>query len=205
MIDLRDALEEIDSIRSQIAQGAEFRGYGPTTLAATGALALASASLQARWVPSPMHAPADYLALWIGTAAVSLALIIAEAVTRARRIHSGLAAEMLRSAVEQFVAPIVAGALLTVVLVQRSPQSLWMLPGLWEILFSLGVFASRRFLPAPVFGVGVWYLAAGTACLAHGQGEWTLSPWEMGVPFGVGQILVAAVLQFGYPRAHEDA
>lgn len=205
MIDRREALAEIDSIRSHIAQGVEFRGYGPTTLAVTGVLALLAASIQARWVPSPMGAPGDYLSLWIGTAAVSLALIIVEAVTRARRIHSGLAAEMLRSAVEQFAAPIVAGVLLTVVLTHRSPQSLWMLPGLWEVLFSLGVFASRRFLPAPIFGVGVWYLAAGSACLAYGQGAWALSPWEMGVPFGVGQLGVAAVLQFGYLKAHEDA
>jgi hypothetical protein len=73
-----------------------------------------------------------------------------------------------------------------------------MLPGLWELVFSLGVFASCRFLPRQMFAVGVWYLAAGLFCLTVGSTTRALSPWSMGVPFGVGQLLVAAVLQFGY-------
>jgi hypothetical protein len=30
------------------------------------------------------------------------------------------------------------------------------------------------------------------------------SPWEMGIPFGVGQLLVAAVLQYGFEESGED-
>jgi hypothetical protein len=44
--------------------------------------------------------------------------------------------------------------------------------------------------------VGAWYVACGLACLAFGQGTQTFSPWSMGVPFGLGQLLVAAVLRF---------
>jgi hypothetical protein len=51
----------------------------------------------------------------------------------------------------------------------------------------------------------VWYLAAGLTCLAVGSGDWALSPWSMGVPFGVGQLLVAAVLQLGYRNCHEES
>jgi hypothetical protein len=112
---------------------------------------------------------------------------------------------MIHSALEHFLPAILAGLMLTVVLVRSAPQTMWMLPGLWQILFSLGVFASCRFLPRPMFGVGVWYLSAGLACLAIGAGEWALSPWLMGVPFGVGQLLVATVLQFGYREADEQA
>ena len=78
-----------------------------------------------------------------------------------------------------------------------------MLPGLWELIFSLGVFASCRFLPRQMFAVGVWYLAAGLFCLAAGSSTQALSPWSMGVPFGVGQLLVAGVLQFGYGESLE--
>ena len=39
MRDLDKALADITAIRSQMARGAEFRGYGPMTVAATGALA----------------------------------------------------------------------------------------------------------------------------------------------------------------------
>jgi hypothetical protein len=44
--------------------------------------------------------------------------------------------------------------------------------------------------------VGAWYVACGLASLALAQGPLALSPWTMGVPFGLGQILVAAVLRF---------
>jgi hypothetical protein len=49
-----------------------------------------------------------------------------------------------------------------------------------------------------MFAVGVWYLAAGLFCLAAASTTRTPSPWAMGIPFGVGQLLVAAVLRFGY-------
>jgi hypothetical protein len=109
---------------------------------------------------------------------------------------------MIHAALEQFLPAIVAGLLLTVVLFQFTRDSLWMLPGLWQLIFSMGVFASCRFLPRQLFAVGVWYLATGLACLAFGSGERSFSPWLMGIPFGIGQLLVALVLQFGY--AHPD-
>src|SRR5258708_12195140 len=77
-----------------------------------------------------------------------------------RRIHSGLADAMIHAATEQFIPAGVAGALLTFVLFRYAPQSLWMLPGLWQIVFSLGIFASCRSLPRPMFAACAWYLAA---------------------------------------------
>ena len=95
------------------------------------------------------------------------------------------------------------GSLLTVVLLRVAPRDCWMLPGLWQLIFSLGVFASCRFLPRHMFAVGVWYLATGLFCLAAAGAARTLSPWLMGIPFGVGQLMVAAVLQFGYGESLE--
>jgi hypothetical protein len=205
MTDLHKALAEIQAIRGQLARGAEFRGYGPATVAATGVFALVAAAAQAQWLSNPAREIGGYLAIWIGTAVVSLTVISLQTIRRARRVHSGLAMEMIHSAVEHFLPAIVAGLLLTVVLWRCAPQNLWMLPGLWQVLFSLGVFSSCQFLPRQTFAVGVWYLAAGLTCLALGAGERAFSPWAMGLPFGVGQLLVAAVLQFGFRETHEEA
>jgi hypothetical protein len=79
-----------------------------------------------------------------------------------------------------------------------------MLPGLWAISFSLGVFASCRFLPRPMFAVGLWYLAAGLVCLVVESGPRELSPWAMGIAFGVGQLLVALALEYGYGDTVEE-
>src|SRR5262245_27021817 len=194
MRDLDKALADITAIRSQMARGTEFRGYGPMTVAATGALAIFAAVLQGLWLPEPTANISAYLALWVATAGLSVLLIGAEMVARTRRIHSGFADEMIHAATEQFIPAGVAGALLTVVLYRFAPQSLWMLPGLWQIVFSLGLFASCRSLPRPMLAVGVWYLAAGLASLAFANGAQAFAPWAMALPFGLGQLLMAGIL-----------
>jgi hypothetical protein len=196
MKDLQEALSVIHSIRNQVARGTEFRGYGPASIAASGVLAMLVAAMQAHWMTKPDLT--IWLAVWAGTAAVSVLLAGIETFARARRVHVGFAGEMIEAAVAQFLPAVMVGLLLTVVLVRVAARECWMLPGLWELIFSLGVFASCRFLPRLMFGVGVWYLAAGLFCLAAGSATQSLSPWTMGIPFGVGQLLVAAVLQFGY-------
>jgi hypothetical protein len=199
MKELQQALSEIHSIRNQVARGTEFRGYGPASIAVSGILALLVAAVQAQWMAAPARADLTiWLSVWAGTAAVSVLLTGVETFARARRVHVGFAREMVQSAVAQFLPAIMVGFLLTVVMMRVAAQECWMLPGLWELVFCLGVFASCRFLPRQMFAVGVWYLAAGLFCLAAGSTTRTLSPWMMGIPFGVGQLLVAAVLQYGY-------
>jgi hypothetical protein len=194
MQDLNRALTDISVIREQLARDTEFRGYGPVALAGTGFLALLVAGMQALWLKQPAAHVHLYVWLWVATAAVSLVVIGMETIQRSRRAHGDLAVPMLQSAVEQFLPAIVAGGLLTVALSRVAPQSLWMLPGLWQLVFSLGVFASCRFLPRPMFLVGVWYLACGLGCLALVPPEQRFSPWVMGIPFGIGQLMVARFL-----------
>jgi hypothetical protein len=194
MQDLDRALAEIGAIRSQLAKGARFHGFGPSAFAATGVLAILAALGQAHWMPA--IGVSAFLTLWIAVAAVSAAVIGAEMLDRSRRMHSHLADEMIVAAVLQFLPAAGAGVLLTGVLFWFAPQTLWMAPGLWQMTFGLGVFASCRFLPRGLLLVGGWYVASGLACLAFAQGPHTFTAWAMGVPFGVGQLLVAAVLRF---------
>src|SRR5258708_24122867 len=154
MNDLDKALGDISSIRRQMARSTEFRGYGPMTLAATGATAIGAAAVQALWLPEPTKNIPEYLAIWISTAVLSAALIGTEMHARTRRIHSGMADEMIRMAVEQFLPSAAVGALLTLVLVRYAPAALWMLPGLWQVIFSLREFSSCRFLPRPLVAAG---------------------------------------------------
>ena len=205
MTELRQALDDINAIRSQVARGTQFRGYGPVSVASSGILALAVAAAQSRWVQGSEHDLRLFLVIWISTAAIAVLLSALETVFRVRRVHSGLALEMILAAVEQFLPCVVVGLLLTVVLTQIAPQDSWMLPGLWAVIFSLGVFASCRFLPRQMFAVGAWYLGAGLVSLLIAAGQHTLLPWAMGIPFGIGQLLVAAVLRFGFEDAIEES
>jgi hypothetical protein len=199
MTDLTQALAEISEIRAQVARGTQFRGYGPASIAVSGTLALIVAAAQAVWIKKEGGRDVvPFLAVWVATAAVSVALTTFETIVRSRRVHSGFATEMIQSAVEQFLPAAIVGLLLTGVMLLAAPKDLWMLPGLWQLIFSLGVFASCRFLPRQMFAVALWYLVCGLTCLMIASGPRILSPWEMGIPFGVGQLLVAAVLRYGF-------
>ena len=204
MNDLNRALGDISSIRRQVARSTEFRGYGPATLAATGGIAILAATAQALWLPDPANRIAAYLAIWISTAVVSAGLIGVQMVTRTHRMHSGMADEMIRMAVEQFLPAAVAGALMTLVLAGSVPSALWMLPGLWQVIFSLGVFSSCRFLPRPMAAAGVWYVLTGMACIMLANGR-ALSPWAMGIPYGAGQLLVAGILFFTARKGSDES
>ena len=203
MTDLHKALDDISSIRRQMAHSTQFRGYGPATLAATGVIAFLAATLQSIWLPNPANHIPSYLSIWISTAVLSATLTGVQMHTRTRRIHSGLSDEMIRMAVEQFLPAVGAGLLITIALVRFVPSVFWMLPGLWQVIFSLGIFSSCRFLPRPMVAAGAWYMLTGLVCIALGDNR-ALAPWTMGLAYGAGQLLVAGILFVATPEGTDE-
>ena len=57
MRDLDKALADIFAIRSQIAAGTAFRGYGPAAVACTGGLALITSLTQHFWLDDTTAQP----------------------------------------------------------------------------------------------------------------------------------------------------
>ncbi len=196
MRDLDKALADIVAIRSQIAAGTAFRGYGPAAVAVTGAIALLTAILQFLWLADPTGHPLAFFLGWAAAAASSGVVIFVEMRARSRRHHLGLADVMVYQAIEQFLPAAAAGVLLAAMLWKFAPETLWLLPGLWQVLVSLGVFASVRSLPRSVALAGAWYFVAGFAVLLLTSQSHALSPWTMGLPFAIGQLLTAIILHF---------
>ena len=204
MSELDKALSDISSIRSQLAAGTLFRGFGPAVMAVTGCLALLTALLQSLWPATLAEEPYTYLACWSVTAVVSACLIGAEMFARSRRHHGGLADTMVLNAVEQFVPAAFAGAVTAFVLFRFAPHVLWLVPGLWQMFAALGIFAGVRILPRIVMLVGAWYFLAGATVLILASSTQSLDPWMMGVPFAAGQFLMAAVLRFASQADHDE-
>jgi hypothetical protein len=121
-------------------------------------------------------------------------MIWVEMRARSRRHHSGLADAMIHQAIEQFLPAAAAGVLLAVLLWKFAPETLWLLPGLWQILVSLGIFASVRSLPRSVAMAGAWYFLSGFGVVLLASQNHALSPWAMGLPFVIGQSAMAAIL-----------
>jgi hypothetical protein len=223
-MNVRDALSQIADIRQQVARAQSFRGYRPATTAFSAVVAIATAGLQAILLPEP-HAKVTatqtlssryetfapgafridhYLYLWFVAAMVSLVVVGVEMWVRVRRSDSDLQRDLTAAAVEQFIPALVAGLLLTIVIVQFAFESVWMLPGLWMILFAMGVFASRRVLPRFAGVIAGFYLMAGLIVLAM-QKEAGLHAWTMGAVFGIGQTAAAGMLWMTERKAVRDS
>ena len=196
MRDLDKALADILAIRSQIAAGTAFRGYGPAAVASTAGLAAITTGLQLVFLDDVTATPLKFIAGWFATALIAAALIGIEMRARSRRHHCGLADTMIYQAIEQMLPSGVAGIALAAMMLQFAPEALWMLPGLWQLLMGLAVFASARSLPSTVRLGAAWYFIAGIAVLMLASRTHTLSPLLMGAPFVIGQSLMAAILHF---------
>ena len=195
---LDDALDQIADIRRRMTGATLFRGYRSATALFSSGVAVAASTAQAVWLPRPDQHPMAYLDLWCAAACVCTA-VTAVGVWRCRSA-SPVQRELAWSAVAQLLPCLIVGGLLTYVLFAVAPAALWMLPGLWAILFGLGILASRPLLPQPVEWVGLFYLLAGLASVAWSAGHAPFSPWVMGLPFGVGQLAGAAVLYWTLER-----
>jgi len=202
-MELREALTQITEIRLQMARTEVFRGYRAVPAAFSGVVAVAAATVQMLAVPDPVSQINVYLGLWIGAAAASGLSAALEMMGRARDARLPLKRELTYLAIEQFCPCLVAGALVTMVVVRTAPDCIWILPGLWQVLYSLGIFASCRLLPRPIFGVAIFYLFSGLVTLSLSRGEHALDPWAMGLPFSIGQFLAAAVLYRTLERDHD--
>lgn len=203
-MELHEALSQISEIRQQVARGELFRGYRALPVVFSGVLAFVAASVQAFFRPSPPDGVGTFLAIWLGCAVLSAGVVAIEMIGRMRRTSSRLENERVLLAIGQFLPSVAAGGLIMLVILRFAPENAWMLPGLWAILFGLGVFASWRFLPHLIVWVGAYYLAAGLVVLAFGQGDSALAPWTIAVPFGFGQLFTAAALYWTLERRHEQ-
>src|SRR3989442_1087448 len=127
-----------------------FRGYRAASVASTGVLACAAAVFQAVSIPEPEANVMAYLRLWISVAAASVTIVGLELIVHCWRAPSQFSSHQTWQAIEQFLPCLMAGASLTWALMEYAPNSTALLPGLWAIIFSLGVCSSRRQLPPAV-------------------------------------------------------
>lgn len=202
-MELRQALAQVSEIRTQLARTETFRGYRSATVAFTGLVGVVTAVIQSIWLPRPIEQWDLYLAVWIGAAVLNATFVGIEIWSRARTGFDFTRRTTL-FAIGQFLPALLVGGLLTLVIARQATDAVWMLPGLWALVFSLGVFASCRLLPRAVAIVGAWYIACGVLALAWGQGPAALSPWIMGITFGGGQLLTAFILYCALERIPDE-
>lgn len=189
-MDVSQALEQLNEIRHHLGRSEIYRGYRSKTLGLMGITALCSAGiLQVAW---PEARPLERVGFWIAVAALNLAISAWEILGDYGNLKTDHQRRITRRTVGQFLPTMCAGAIFTMVFVTQGAD-LKLLPGLWAVIFSLGIFASRPYLPRGVGWVGAYFLATGALLLCYSNNALSQA-WYMGGVFGGGHLMLAYVM-----------
>jgi hypothetical protein len=186
-----DALGQIAQIHDHLARAEQYRGFRPLSVALSGLVGVAAAVGQP-WLVAADD-PTGFARFWLVVAAVGGGVGVIPALDAYCRREDEFARRRTRRVAGQFLPCVVAGLCVTLALGRRGGELIAYLPGLWIMLFSLGLFSARPYLPRATGWVGLFYLVAGAGLVAKAPTDLGRAGWAVGLVFAVGQFATAAV------------
>jgi hypothetical protein len=148
------ALDHLEFIRDTMERAASFTAVSGWSQVAVGTVALAAAVLAGRAASEQRAAQ-----IWLACAVIGSAIASCGMAIKARRTRTPLFSGPGRKFAWGFLPPLVAGALLTVV-IYRAGLSGW-LPGVWLLLFGTAVVTGGAFSVRVVPVMGMCFMALG--------------------------------------------
>jgi len=199
-MEIHKALNQISEIHEHLSRSEVYRGYRSVPIALSGILALAAAAAQPRF--GGFSTPEGFLYYWMAVGVVASLLAGGGIIYNYAKEKNPRVRRITRTVVGQLFPCLIAGVAICAPLLTMEDKGVFIqfLPGLWAILFSVGVFASRPYLPRMIGWVALFYLIAGTILLFLAPTGKSLSPWGMGLTFGFGQIFGAVILYWNLER-----
>lgn len=208
---LDEALSDMQAIRSQLNRVQVATCYRSATAAASGSLALGAAAIEylspkfgyfqllSVGAAVTSEKAVQFLSYWSFVAFLCVFVIAVEMGWRYWKVSAPHQRRHTRQSLAEFLPSIAVGVVLGLLIVFQQPEHAALLPGLWSILFGLGILATLKRLPTGSIWIVVHYLVAGFLCLKFGAGQQALAPWTMAATFGLGQLLAAVILQRAQP------
>jgi len=96
MTELRQALDDISAIEPRLARGTQFRGYGPLSVASSRSSRFSSPAAESA-LDGPVELRLEVIFERLDSNSRRVGVPVgAETIFRARRVHSGLAMEMIQ-------------------------------------------------------------------------------------------------------------
>jgi hypothetical protein len=191
-MEVHDALAQLDRIHDQLTKSEVYRGFRVPAVALVGCLGLLAAAGQ-QWVIEPGEGAA-FIWYWSAIGSVGALIGLGAAVRSYLFREDEFEKRRTRRVMGQFLPCLLAGGVLTAALA-RTEATVPLLPGVWAILFGLGVVAVRPHLPRAVGLVGIGYVATGAVLLARVPAE--PDGWCVGGVFGAWHLATAAALWLG--------
>jgi len=200
---VNEAIEQISEIHDHLNRTEFYRGFRSVPVALSGLAGCLAAFLQPTFLGrSP--APLTFVYYWTLVASGNLSMIILFTLYCYLFQENRLERKRTRHVWAQFSPSLVIGLLLTLSIVPLGNDVIALLPGLWAFVMSLGIFATGPFLPRMSRWMAMYYLLAGFLLLGLAQKGLAFSAWGMGLTFGLGQFIGAAILYLNLERKNDD-
>lgn len=194
MNDIEKAIADISDIRTQLAASTKFRGYAPEVVALAGFASVLIVIAQAIWPQAFGPSSYDQAVLWAAVLLASGLTVLVEALSRARHQHGGLADAMLQGAARVLLPVTLTGAVIGYGVLTHAPGAAWVLPGAWQMLIGVAIFASYATMPSGIVWPALWYLLCGAFVIMLAGASGTLTPLMCGGPLAVGHLSIAWLL-----------
>lgn len=152
------AMDDLRYIRQTMERAGAF-----TAVPGRGGVAMGCAALAAAVLASAQPTAGRWLAVWLVTAVVAVAIASWTMARKARRAGMALLEGPGRKFALSFLPPVVAGAALTAVLFRSGAVSA--IPGMWMLLYGAGVVTGGTFSVRVVPVMGLCFMAVGIAAL----------------------------------------
>ncbi|HEV8304846.1 MAG TPA: hypothetical protein VGQ25_07805 [Gemmatimonadales bacterium] len=182
------ALDNLQYIRSTMERAGSFTAVPGWGMVAVGATALA-----ATWLAGRQARDAAWLAVWLGEAALAMAIGGTALVRKARVANDSLLSGPGRRFGLGFLPPLVVGGLLTIALHQAALFRA--MPGTWLLLYGTAVVTAGAFSVRVVPLMGLCFMLLGAAALFAPTGWW---PGFMAVGFGGLHIVFGSIIARRY-------
>lgn len=192
MIRLNDALSTLTAIHAQLAKGEVYQGLRARPVLLSGLLGLAASVVQVRYWPD-LDA-VSFIWYWLIVGAICGLAASSSAIASYFWDDVASSRRHTRVVAGQFIPCLAVGAFLALALLPVMDRCVGLLPGLWSLIYCLGLFSVRPYLPHATGWVGVYYFAGGVALLGLMSPANVPSPWTIGLVFAIGQAGLAWVL-----------
>ena len=188
---VQDALEQLDFIHEHLTRTEVYRGIRVPGVALVGVTGILAAAIQSDI--SDAQNPTVFVVYWLVVALIGGLLGGATAAHAYAWVEDTFARQRTRQVFAQFTPCLFAGGILTATCLRAGSELIPYLPGLWAVIFGLGLISARPYLPRGIGLVGFSYILAGAVLFARARTISELSGWTVGGVFGAGHLITAWV------------
>ena len=178
------AMDNLRYIRETMERATPFTG-----ISGRGEMAIGATALVASLIAAQQSSFNSWLGIWLAEALISLLIAGWSMDRKARAAQVPLFSGSGRKAVFSLAPPVIAGGLLTIVLVRAGLINA--IPGVWLLLYGTGVITGGMFSVRAVPAMGLCFMALGAIALFSPP---AFANWFMAVGFGGLHVLFGAII-----------